>query len=39
MVELGILAVTLLCLGILGRVKLPGLERIFNRVNECMNKW
>ena len=39
MVELGILTVTLLTLGILGKLKLSGLERIFNRVNEWLNKW
>lgn len=39
MVELGILTVTLLTLGILGKLKLTGLERIFNRVNEWLNKW
>ena len=39
MVELGILTVVLLTLGILGKLKLTGLERIFNRVNEWLNKW
>ena len=39
MVELGILTVVLLTLGILGKVKLTGLEQIFNRVNEWLNKW
>ena len=39
MVELGILTVTLLTLGILGKLKLTGVERIFNRVNEWLNKW
>ena len=39
MVELGILTLTLLTLGILGKLKLTGLERIFNRVNEWLNKW
>lgn len=39
MVELGILTVTLLTLGVLGKVKLTGFERIFDRVNEWLNKW
>lgn len=39
MVELGVLTVVLLTLGILGKLKLAGFERIFNRVNEWLNKW
>ena len=39
MVELAILTVTLLGLGILGRAKMTGIERIFNKVNQWMNKW
>lgn len=39
MVELGILTIVLLTLGILGKAKLTGFERIFNRVNEWLNKW
>lgn len=39
MVELAILTVTLLGLGILGRAKMAGFERIFNRINQWMNKW
>lgn len=39
MVELGILTGTLLVLGVLGKVKLKGFERIFNRVNQWLNKW
>lgn len=38
MVELGILTGTLLVLGLLGKVKLKGFERIFIKVNEWMNK-
>lgn len=39
MVELGILTVVLLTLGVLGRARMTGFERIFNRVNEWLNKW
>ena len=39
MVELGILTVVLLTLGVLGRVKLTGVEQIFDRINQWMNKW
>lgn len=39
MVELGILTIVLLTLGVLGRAKMTGFERIFNRMNEWLNKW
>lgn len=39
MVELGILTMTLLGLGILGKAKMTGFERIFTRVNQWLNKW
>lgn len=39
MVELVILTGTLLVLGLLGKVKLTGFERIFIEINKWMNKW
>ena len=39
MVELVILTGTLLVLGLLGKVKLKGFERLFIKINEYMNKW
>ena len=36
MVELGILTITLLTLGLLGKLKLTGLEQIFDRVNKWL---
>lgn len=39
MVELGILTIVLLTLGILGKLKLTGIERIFIKVNEWMNNY
>lgn len=39
MVELVILTGTLLVLGLLGKVKLKGFEKIFIKVNEWMNNY